>query len=74
MLNEAASYIEDQELKTVISSVRRDLPNVGEKMVLGRLRSMGYQVTRERVRQAIRATDAINSALRWQEIITPRHP
>ena len=35
MLNEAASYIEDQELKTVISSVRRDLPNVGEKMVLG---------------------------------------
>ena len=74
MSNEAARYVEDQELRTVISSVRRDLPNVGEKMVLGRLRSMGYQVTRERVRQAIRATDPINSALRWQGIITPRHP
>ena len=52
MLNEAARYVEDQELRTVISSVRRDLPNVGEKMVLGRLSSMGYQVTRECVRQA----------------------
>ena len=59
MLNEAARYIEEQELKIAISSVRRDLPNVREKMVLGWLRSMGYQVTRERVRQAIRATDAI---------------
>ena len=57
-----------------MSSVRQDLPNVGEKLVLGRLRSMGYHVTRERVRQAIRAIDPINSALRWQGVFTPRHP
>ena len=74
MLNEVARFVENRELRTIVSSLRHDLPNVGEKMVLGRLRSMGYQVTRERVRQAIRATDPINSALRWQGVLTPRHP
>lgn len=66
--------MEDRELRTVISSIRQDMPNVGEKMVLGRLRSMGYHVSRERVQHAIRATDPINSALRRQGILTPRHP
>ena len=54
MVNEMS--VGDHELRTIVSSVRQDLPNVGEKMVLGRLRSMGYHVVRERVRHAIRAT------------------
>ena len=69
MVNE--TLVEDRELRTIISSIRQDMPNVGENMVLGRLRSMGYHVSRERVRHAIRATDPINSALRWQGILIP---
>ena len=60
MVNE--TLVEDRELRTIISSIRQDMPNVGEKMVLGRLRSMGYHVSRERVRHAIRATDPIKMA------------
>lgn len=65
---------ETQESMTIVSTVRRDLPNVGEKIMLGRLRSMGYNVTRERVRHTIRSTDPINSALRWQGVLTQRRP
>ena len=72
MVNETS--VEDRELRTVISSIRQNMPHVGEKMVLGRLRSMGYHVSREHVEHAIRATNPINFALRWQGILTPRHP
>ena len=50
------------------------VPDVGEEMVVGRLRSLGYQANREHIRQAIRDTDPINSALRWQGVPTTRHP
>ena len=37
------------------------------------LGSLGFKVTRARVREAMRASDPINTALRWREI-TPRQP
>ena len=40
----------------------------------GRLRSLGYQVTRDRVRQAIRATDPLSVALRILPAVTSRRP
>ena len=33
---------------------------------------MGYRVTRERVREAIRNTDPINNASRWREVSARR--
>ena len=42
-------------------------------MVQGNLRAMGYQVARERVRQAVRATDPLNTALWWRSL-APRQP
>jgi len=48
--------ITDAELMTVIEQIRRDLPTLGETMVWGHLKSMGFRVTRERVRHAIRET------------------
>ena len=42
------------------------LPEMGESIVWGRLRSMGYIVTRQRVRRAIRSTDPMSVALRWR--------
>ena len=40
--------------------------------MIGRLRFMGYYVSRARVREAIRETDPINTALRWQGVQTAR--
>ena len=43
-------------------------------MVIGRLRSMGFKVTRSRVRTSIRATDPIQIALRWNSQLAHRQP
>lgn len=44
--------------------MRSEFPEMGEVMVLGRLQSLGYKVTRDRVRRAIHESDPINTALR----------
>ena len=54
----------DRELETVFRQTRVDHRALGETMVQGNLRAMGYQVARGRVRQAVRATDPLNTALR----------
>ena len=49
-------------------------------MVLGQLRSMGYQMIRVRVCKALRPVDPVNVALRWhggskpEEFIVCQHP
>ena len=73
MLTESSrTIVSDSELRIVLASIRQELSDIGEKMVLGRLRSLGYHVTTGRIRQAIRDTDPINSALGWQGILTTR--
>lgn len=56
--------IRNDELFTLLRHMRLEYPNIGEVMVLGRLRSLGYSISRNRVRMAIKRTDPINSALR----------
>ena len=66
MLDEPGRELTDTELRTRVSEIKNTLPGVGEKLILGRLKSMGYRVTRARVRDALRSVDPINTALRWQ--------
>ena len=47
-------------------------PEAGEKMVLGQLKSMGYQIIRARVCKALRSVDPINLALIWHEGVKAR--
>ena len=56
--------IQDGELVRVIREMRSEFPEMGEVMVLGRLRSLGYRVIRDEVRRVIHETDPINTALR----------
>ena len=46
--------------------MRREMPNLGEVLVIGQLHAMGYAVSRQRVRNAIHATNPLNTALGWQ--------
>ena len=66
--------ITDAELKVVVEQMCRDLPTLGETMVWGHLKSMGFRVTRERVRHAIRETDPLHTALRWRGDLIGRRP
>lgn len=54
----------DVELIQLVRELRCELPYCGEDMFLGRLRSMGYFVTRCRLCDAIHSTDPISTALR----------
>ena len=58
--------LSNQELRSYIIDLRRELPQVGESMVFGRIRSEGYAVPRQQIRDAIRETDPLNTALRWR--------
>jgi len=64
--------ISDNDLQECLSEMRSRFPALGQTMAWGRLRSLGYAVTRARIREAIRATDPIYTALRWREMTTRR--
>ena len=63
--------LSDSEPFAVIRQTRTELPTVGQTMICGRLRSMGYRVTRARVWAAIAICDPIHPALRWREMTVP---
>ena len=74
MLNDPSVVISDEDLEQVIEELRTSMPNVGESMVSGALRSRGYKVTRERVRGTLRRSDPLSAVLRWPGTLTRRHP
>jgi hypothetical protein len=49
------------------------MPEIGERMMLGALRSRGIVVPRHRVRQILHRVDPISIALRWHSK-TKRRP
>ena len=66
--------VSDQELLSIIRSIRQDTVYSGVSMMWGSLRARGVKVTRERVRQALRSIDPISVALRWPAGATRRRP
>ena len=74
MLEEPVGHVSDVDLYSILREMRDTFPEMGEVIVLGRLRAMGYKVKRNRVRSAIRETDPINTALRGLGSTTARRP
>ena len=73
MVDDPTGNVTDSELCQILHQMKRELPALGQTLVWGRLRSMGLNVTRARVREAMRESDPIHTALRWREV-TPRRP
>ena len=62
----AFSEIGDNELVALVSAVKTELPESGERIVAGVLYSHGVRVPpRRRVQDAIHTVDPINTSLRW---------
>ena len=74
MTGDQLTPLSDDQLERELAAMRRDHPQYGETMAYGHLRSMGYRVTHSRLRQAIRTSDPINTALRWPGGLTSRQP
>ena len=54
MLNSATRTMSDEELRSAVREMHAVQPELGEVMIWGRLRAMGYRICRERLRRAIR--------------------
>ena len=74
MLEDPSADLSDEDLLAFVSDMRSTTHTVGESLVTGSLRSRGYRVSRERVRQALRSSDPLSSALRWPGGLTHRRP
>ena len=73
MMSEPLNSVSDSTLHDLVQELRREMPDIGQSMVCGRLRALGIKVNRERVREAVRQTDPLITALRWNAV-TPRRP
>ncbi len=65
--------IDDAQLTEIITDMRREQREVGQTMMWAHVRSLGYQVTRTRIRECIHRINPISSAFRWRNM-TPRRP
>ena len=74
MTGNDGTNITDSELREVLRQLRQELPSLGQTLAWGRLRSMGFKVRRERLRQAMREIDPIHTALRWRGELVQRQP
>lgn len=59
------SDLSDEALECVILDIKESMPEIGERMTMGALRSRGIIVPRHRVRQILHKVDPISTALRW---------
>ena len=70
--DEKFSEIGDNELREVMEEVRRSTSNVGQRRMMGALRSRGIRVPRWQVRNMLREIDPVGTALRWNPTIYRR--
>ena len=73
--SQTASSITDEELSSVIETVRQNHPHIGESIATGIIHAItGHRVTRCRIRRAIRAVDPLFTSLRWRNGLVVRRP
>ena len=64
-ISSSRNHLSDDDLKIIIQQISAEQPALGETMMWGRIKSMGFHVTRSRLRFAIREVDPLQRALRW---------
>ena len=66
------STVRDRELDKIIVRIKIGHPNDGEKLIIGRLRRMGYIIRCSRIRASISRVDPVGIALCWTRMINRR--
>ena len=72
MLEEPTATLTDSKLQQKVSAIKKTLPEVGEKIIQGQLKSMDYQITWWRIRKTLKSIDPVNMTLRWPGGATAR--
>ena len=66
------SPISDEELERTVREISTTTPNIGERRLMGAIRSRNIHVQRRRIRECLRRVDPIGTALRWRPLIYRR--
>jgi hypothetical protein len=67
--------ISDEELGSIIQTVRQNHPQMGETITTGIIHSItGCRVSRRRIRRSIRVVDPLFTSLRWRNGLVTRRP
>ncbi len=66
------SGISDRDLQEVVSQIQQYHPCTGRSLTQGYLLGMGVRVQRRRIADALQQVNPINSAMRWQQVISRR--
>ena len=64
-MEEPSHTLTDDDLDEILRQLRVKSPELGETMAAGRLRSLGYRVPRQQLREGLRRIDPLSAALRW---------
>ncbi len=70
----SGTNLSDRELTALLQQITSQQPALGETMLWGRLKSMGFHVTRSRLRFALREIDPLQQVLRWSTQLARRQP
>lgn len=62
------SSMSDQELDTLVSEIKAEMPYIGNRLVQGRLRSVGHRVQWMRVRAAMHRVAAVGTIARLTQV------
>jgi len=62
----------DQELDSIVKHAQAENPNIGIRMLQGRLQSLGHRIQRARINSSLRRTDPTGIMQRWQQTIKRR--
>ena len=71
---DTSNNLSDEQLHTILREIKAGKPDLGEVIVMGQIHGLGYRVTRDRLRQALRRIDPLHTALRWGGGLTSRRP
>ena len=66
------SNITDQELDSLVSQIKEELPNCGSRLMHGHLLNRGHRITQARVREALHQVDPEGVAIHWSSVVQRR--
>ena len=66
------SQMSMEELEDVVKDIRKLTPNIGERRLMGAIRSRNIRIQRSKVRECLKRLDPIGTALRWRPVIYRR--
>ena len=64
--------IDDDQLDEVVCGIKQQMPDCGERMLMGNLQSRSVFVPRWRIRNSLHRVDPIHTPLRWRARIQRR--